>query len=121
MEPYLYTVVELQCITDRHYKFYRGYLDHQTNSVFYQYGRIGNEGNWTDTRVFDSFEAANEGMMKQLRSKFPKGYKIVSTINVTCAQRPEIWLLHHEMERMNRRKMYDADTAATSSLVIANI
>lgn len=123
MEPYLYTVVELQCITDRHYKFYRGYVDHQANEVFYQYGRIGSEGSWTDYKAFDSFEAANDAMMKQLRSKFPKGYRIVSTVNVTCAQKVAYgYQLHNELERLNHRRMYDSTGApATESLVIANI
>lgn len=120
MEPYIYTAVELQCIRGNHYKFYRGYLDHQTNEVFYQYGRIGNEGSWTDTKAHSSLADGHEAMMKQLRSKFPKGYEVVETITVTCAQKVALWQLHDEICGHQRRLQWQ-NGEQEGKLVIANV
>lgn len=116
MEPYEYTVVELRCEKHPHYKFYRGYLDHQTNEVFYQYGRIGAYGSWTDPKAHESRSAAHEAMMKQLRTKFPKGYEVTATTTVFAAKKCDNGTLHMEL---GKRWRYADDGAG--SLVIANV
>jgi predicted DNA-binding WGR domain protein len=117
MGPYEYTTVELQCINDRHYKFYRGYLDHQTNEVFYQYGRIGAFGTWSPAQAYESKSAAHAAMMKQLRSKFPKGYELTSTITILCAKKCDPTTLHVELGRAWRT----IGEEKAGSLVIANV
>lgn len=85
MEPYLYTFVELVCITDRSNKFYCGYLDHQTNEPFFQYGRMGASGTWNSHGAFDTFEEAHKDFMKQMKSKMVRGYWVTRSATLTCA------------------------------------
>jgi predicted DNA-binding WGR domain protein len=113
MEPYIYTVVELIYVAGNSNKRYRGWLDHQTNEVQFQFGKYTPaEGSWTDPITFDTLSQANDAMMRQIQAKLRKGYWVNRTIRVTCAQACGGWARHTALVR------HRDDNAP---LVIANV
>lgn len=120
--PYLYTMIEIVYIDDakNHDKFYRGFLDHQTFEVFYNYGRNGfwNQGQSTDPASFASLDAANKAMMNKIQAKLRKGYTVQRSLTVTCAKKPDLSVL---VKEVNQPLYQLTEARFASSLVIANI
>lgn len=122
MTPYLYTFIELIFVNDRHDKFYRAFLDRQTNEVFYHYGPnsvyldpLGGSYGRHDT--YPTLDAAHEALMKQVRSKVSKGYTANISATLTCAQkfrvpRDAVAYLTKELRR---------SSLPPSDIVIANV
>ena len=118
MEPYLYTMVELRYVNHakNSNKFYRGFLDHQTNEVFFHYGKAGGSaeyyGSWTEPKRFETLEAGHEALMAQVRKKAAKGYKPSRSVTITCAKRANASELARQVTRLD---------PSESRLVIANV